>query len=143
MRNFNSKKIVFDTNILFDLCDSGRPDHNEAVILTSLCNGGGWMGLVSPMSLKDVYYVMRKSLPETRARKFIAYLMDLFVILPCSFEEAGMAIISDEPDFEDGLIRASAELNDASFIITRDKKAFKTCVIRALTASEFLEVFDR
>lgn len=47
---------------------------------------------------------------------------------------------SDEPDFEDGLIRACAELNDISFILTRDSAAFRRSRVRAVSAKEYLEI---
>ena len=47
---------------------------------------------------------------------------------------------SDESDFEGGLIRACAELNDASFILTRDGAAFRRSRVRAVSAKEYLEI---
>lgn len=48
-----------------------------------------------------------------------------------------------EPDFEDGLVRAAAELNDVDFILTRDARAFKRSRVRAVTCAEYLEIFAR
>lgn len=47
---------------------------------------------------------------------------------------------SDESDFEGGLIRACAELNDVSFILTRDGAAFRRSRVRAVSAKEYLEI---
>ena len=55
-------------------------------------------------------------------------------------EVDNMALNSDEPDFEDGIIRACAELNGADFIITRDKAAFAHSKVRSVTAAEYLEI---
>ena len=46
-----------------------------------------------------------------------------------------------EPDFEDGLIRACAELNDVDVILTRDADAFRRSKVRAMTCAEYLELF--
>ena len=46
-----------------------------------------------------------------------------------------------EQDFEDGLIRACAELNDVDVILTRDADAFKRAKVRAMTCAEYLETF--
>ena len=54
-------------------------------------------------------------------------------------EETLLALDSNEPDFEDGLVRACAELNDADFIISRDEKAFRKATIRRVTAKEYLD----
>ena len=53
-----------------------------------------------------------------------------------------MSLESNEPDFEDGLIRACAELNDMDFIITRDEAAFRKSTVRAVDCAEFLSICD-
>ena len=55
-------------------------------------------------------------------------------------EVDNMALNSGEPDFEDGIVRACAELNRADFIITRDKATFAHSKVRSVTASEYLEI---
>lgn len=134
----NGNKVFFDTNILLDYLDPNRPQSKEADEVVSLCNGAGDMGVVSPMSLKDVYYILCRAADEPTARSAVEALMDVLVIAPFSAEECELAIHSDEPDFEDGLIRASAELNDADFILTRDTKAFANSKVRAIDCATYL-----
>ena len=50
---------------------------------------------------------------------------------------------SGESDFEDGLVRACAELNDVDFILTRDERAFRTSRARTLTCGEYLGLLPR
>lgn len=57
MRNFNDRRLLFDTNVLLDALVEGRPQSQEAWEVLRRCNGGGDMGLVTSGSLKDVYYV--------------------------------------------------------------------------------------
>ena len=134
-------RLLLDTNVLLDCIDPSRAHHEDAMRLIALCNGGGSMGIASSLSLKDVYYIMGKLYNEPTARKAVAVLTDLVVIGPVSAEETFQALESDEPDFEDGLVRACAELNDADFIISNDKDAFRKATIRKLTAAEYLELF--
>ena len=47
-------------------------------------------------------------------------------------EIAEQAFRSEEPDFEDGIIRASAEAAGCDVIVSRDIKAFATCQIPRL-----------
>ena len=133
-------RLMLDTNILLDCVDPRRAAHDDALRLLARCNGGGDMGITSSHSLYDAYYIMKKLYGEPSARKAINVLVDLVVIGPISAEETLMALDSNEPDFEDGLIRACAELNDVDFIISRDEKAFKKATIRRLTATEYLEI---
>lgn len=136
MREDNS--VFFDTNILLDVLDPGRPQSSEARSVISLCNGGGDRGIVSPMSLKDAYYVLCRMGSEADAREAIETLMGLLIIAPFSAEECDRAIRSDEPDFEDGLIRACAELNDADVILTRDAGAFAHSKVPAMDCETYL-----
>lgn len=98
------------------------------------------MGVASSHSLKDVYYVMGKLYGESSAREAVRTLADLLVIGPVGAEETLVALDSNEPDFEDGLIRAFAELNDVDFIISRDEKTFQKARTRKLTAAEYLAI---
>lgn len=142
LKNTRGKRLFFDTNILLDLLDKARPESDEACEVLKRCNGGGDMGLVSPMSLKDVYYVLSKCYDEPHARRAIDILMGQLVIAPLGAEECAMSIASNEPDFEDGLIRACAELNDADVILTRDAKAYKKSTIKAMKCSEYLALYQ-
>lgn len=49
--------------------------------------------------------------------------------------------LSDEPDFEDGIIRACAEAAGADFIISRDERAFARSPIKRLSAQEYIDLF--
>lgn len=140
LRDYNSRRVFFDTNALLDAVDERRPGSEAACKALQYCNGGGDMGLVAPMSLKDVYYILGKQRGEALARDAINYLMGLFIVEPFGAADCMKSIKSDEPDFEDGLIRACAELNEATFILTRDKNAFRHSTVRSLTCEEYTEL---
>ena len=140
MRNFNDRRLLFDTNVLLDALVAGRPQSQEAWDVLVRCNGGGDMGVVTAGSLKDVYYVLCRGGHGQEARLAIKDLMDLLVIVPVGAEECDLSIRSNEPDFEDGLIRACAELNDVDFILTRDADAYRRSKVRAVTCAEYLEI---
>ena len=140
MHDWNRRVLLFDTNVLLDLLVKTRPQREEAWRVVELCNGGGGVGIVCPMSLKDAYYVLCKDFTEGDARKLIQQAMGLFVVAPLGPEECDRSLRTDEPDFEDGLIRACAELNGVDFILTRDTGAFRTSPVKALTCAEYLEL---
>ena len=60
-------------------------------------------------------------------------LAGLVAIAPVGTEECYLSLQGNEPDFEDGLVRACAELNDADVILTRDAGAYKRSKVRAMT----------
>ena len=142
MRDFNSRRLLFDTNVLLDAMVEGRPQSKEAWAVIGRCNGGGDTGIATCGSLKDVYYILSRGGNEPEARETIEKLRELLVIAPLGAEECELSLGCGEPDFEDGLMRACAELNDVDVILTRDASAFKRSKVRAMTCAEYLEICD-
>ena len=132
-------KLLLDTNILLDCVDPSRASHDDALRLLAQCNGDGDMGIASSHSLSDAYYIMSRLYDEPSAREAVRVLAELVAVAPIGAEETLLALDSNEPDFEDGLVRACAELNDVDFIISRDEKAFRKATIRRVTAREYLD----
>ena len=135
-------RILLDTNILLDSIIPNRPQHDEALALLKWCNGSGDHGFAAATSFNDAYYILCRAYSEAIAREALENLLGLVAGAPVSAEECDRSLRSNEPDFEDGLIRACAELNGADFIITRDKDAFVGSKVKSVTAKEFLFTVD-
>lgn len=106
------------------------------------CNGSGDHGFAAATSFNDAYYILCRAYSEAIAREALENLLGLVAVAPVSAEECDRSLRSNEPDFEDGLIRACAELNGADFIITRDEDAFVGSKVKSVTAKEFLLTVD-
>lgn len=139
MSRDGGNRLLIDTNIALDLLSPGRPQFKEANEVAELCNGGGDIGFITVGSLKDVYYILTKFGGEGLARESVRVLMDLFAVAPMAAEECDLSLRSNEPDFEDGLVRACAELNGIDFILTRDAEAFMGSRVRALDCADYLK----
>lgn len=135
-------RILLDTNILLDSVIPNRPQHDEALALLRWCNGSGDYGFVAATSFNDAYYILCRAYSEAIAREALENLLGLVAVAPVSAEECDRSLRSNEPDFEDGLVRACAELNGADFIITRDEDAFVGSKVKSVTAKEFLLMVD-
>jgi len=133
-------RLLLDTNVLLDAVVPGRPQSVEACRVLELCNGGGDLGFACALSMKDVYYVLQRHCGEAQAREAVEALAGLVAVVPVGIEECDMSLRGNEPDFEDGLVRACAELNDIDFILTRDTAAFRRCKIRSVTCAEYLDI---
>ena len=105
MRDFNSRRLLFDTNVLLDAICRERPQSAEACEVLRRCNGGGNLGLVAVESLKDAYFVLQRQYGEAQARRLVEWLRELLVIAPMGAEECELSLGCGEPDFEDGLTR--------------------------------------
>lgn len=136
----SAHRVLFDTNILLDAVCRERPGSEEACRVLRRCNGERDLGMTAASSLKDAYYVLGRQYGERNARKALEWLMGLLVIAPMGAEECELSIHSNEPDFEDGLICACAELNDVDFILTRDAAAFRVSTVRAVSCAEYLDI---
>ena len=136
-----NKKVFLDTNILLDAAMSERPDWAYAVMLLDEIAYGHIDGMIAATSLKDCYYILCKYAGESPARDFVRACLDLFEVCELDAATCRMAVNSNEPDFEDGLIRACAERENATFVISRDEKAYRRSAIKRLSARDYVELF--
>ena len=134
-------RLLLDTNYLVDFMFPDRPESECAVELFREIIQGRHEGIVSSTSLKDLYYLTRKELSDEEARDWICVFIRALDVEACDVEVCTIALESDEPDFEDGCIRAIAERAQVDFIITRDADAFARSWVKPYSAQRFLELF--
>lgn len=134
-------RLLLDTNYLLDFVDETRPDSSQAAELFIRIVHGEFIGVVSAPSLKDFYYLVRKHGSDQEARDWIRTFMRLFEVEELDAEVCSIALESDEPDFEDGCIRAIAERAQVDFIITRDERAFERSWIKTRSPRQFVALF--
>lgn len=136
-----NRKLLLDTNILLDAAMSERPGRPFAMVLFDEMAFGKAKGYIGALSLKDVYYVLTKYAGEAAAREYVEAAMDAFEIVGVDDSICRIAVSSNEPDFEDGLVRACAENIPVDFIISRDEAAFLKSPIKRLSAQDYVDLF--
>lgn len=134
---------MVDTNILLDMALDHRPDAAAARNLLAAMASGRCTLAVSAGSLKDFYYIARRDIPEPERRAWVSFFLDALEVYPVDSLSCRNAVDSDEPDLEDGIVRAIAEAMGARAIISRDSTAFEGSLVRRLTAAEFLAYLER
>lgn len=134
-------RLLLDTNILLDYAVPDRPHSDAAAVLMQIGAAERADIFVTPGSLKDLYYIATKNIGESTARQYVEVFLDLFKVLSVGQETCELAVHSDEPDFEDGLVRAVAGINGIDFIITRDRAAFQRSTVRAMSSDEYVRLF--
>lgn len=134
-------KVMLDTNILLDYILPDRPESEYARLLMKDIAQQKHRGFVSVSSLKDLYYLAVKSIGEQAARDWVCIFMRLCDIEELDVEVCAIAAESDEPDFEDGCIRATAERAQVDFLITRDRSAYARSWVKTYLAREFISLF--
>ncbi len=133
--------FLFDSNALVYWLYPGSPFHEDVskFLKESLSQGHNIYALSS--SLNDIYYALhRHYMSEKDARDSIRCIAELFDLVDLTGILVFEALDSDERDYEDSLIRASAEALQVNAIITYDKKAFKGSFIPKMTAEQALEL---
>lgn len=134
-------RLLLDTNVLLDFMVPERPESNAAVEVIRRCANGTDTGCVCAGSLKDAYYVACKYLGEQAARDFVRAFLDALNVIALDEATCRIAASSDESDFEDAIIRATAENMRANLILTRDERAYERSAVRAITPQRFVDLF--
>ena len=121
------RRVLLDTNVLLDYLDARRAEHATARELLHALLASGAAPVAPASSYKDVYYVLRRSLgSEPAARELVRGLVECVPVTAVDLRGSDLApaIVSDEPDFEDALVRQLAERERLAAIVTRDASAF-------------------
>lgn len=131
-------RVVLDTNIILDLLSFDRAGHVEAQRFLERALDEQGLEIVLPASsLNDAYYILcRHYSCEEWARDDIRTLRKLFRVSELTLDIIDGAIASDEPDFEDAIIRVTAEKCGAKAIVSRDRAAFLTSPVPRREPSE-------
>lgn len=137
--------VILDTNIIIDYLSLTRAFHSDAVdVLEVLLSSPDKEPVVLAACLKDVYYILcRQYHHESAVRDRLNGFRQVVSVAELTNEVLDRAFGSDEPDVEDGIVRATAELMSAEAIITRDDAAYKTSRVPSMTAREYCMLMDK
>lgn len=135
-------RILADTNILLDIMLRHRPGSEVAASLLHGSIRGDIDVAVCAGSLKDAYYITRKDLSEAIRRRWNDVFLEAFTVLPVNRSVCSAANHSDEPDFEDGIIRQCAEDWEADVILSRDRTAFGTSPVPRIDIDELQTILS-
>ena len=128
---------LLDINFLIDLAANTRAHHEPACEVVRAAAGCGVELCVSVAGLKDVYYILQKNYTDERsAQAAVARIMEMFSVVNLTEEMAQTALASDEPDFEDGIVRVTAQSCACSHIVSRDVRAFENSAAKRLDPEE-------
>ncbi|WP_308615901.1 PIN domain-containing protein [uncultured Enorma sp.] len=135
--------IILDTNIMLDYLSPTREMHLDAVsALEQLLESDTYEPVILAASIKDAYYIMCRQYGQRReelVRDRLDCFRQIVTVVELTSEVLDRAFSSDEPDLENGIVRATAELRGAAAIITRDNMAYTSSTVPSMTAREFLQ----
>lgn len=126
--------------MVLDYLSSSRPEHLAAVDLFEALFETEAEVLVPAGSLKDAYHILcRKYRDEQIVRERLWGFSQIVELGELTHEVAELAFSLDEPNLEDGIVRATAELAGVEAIITRDAGAFERSFVPAMTPAQYCE----
>jgi len=135
------EKLLIDTNIIIDLLAKRENFYQEAQELFTLADEKNVLLFISSLSLVNTHYILSKHLNENEVRKTLIKFKILVEVLPLEDKIIELALASDFKDFEDAVQYYTALDNKLDFIITRNKKDFKTSKLPVFTAREYSSFF--
>ena len=133
-------KLLIDCNILIDWLTDRYPFSIYASELLSNIEGNNYEGYVSPLTLSNTYYILKKQTSKKIANEFLNDSEKLFAILDITRAITISAINKKFKDFEDDLHYYTALEYNLDCIITRNKSDFPKGKLKIFTAEEFINI---
>lgn len=131
------KSLLFDANALLYWVYPASPFHDDVSQLLQEVFQSDASCYALSSSLNEIYYALHTHyMNEDEARASIRDIAETFDLVDLTGPLVFSALDSNEPDYEDGLIRSTAEALQVDAIISYDKKAFHKSFIPKYTASE-------
>lgn len=137
------KSLLFDANALLYWVYPASPFHDDVSQLLQVAFQSDASCYALSSSLNEIYYALHSHyMSEEDARESIRDIGETFDLVDLTGPLVFSALDSDEPDYEDGLIRGVAEALQVDAIISYDKKAFRGSFVPKLAADEAFSLLD-
>ncbi len=136
------KRTVFlDTNVILDFFLDRAPFADDAAAILSLAVEKDIKAYVSPITVSNIYYILRKLAGHDKVIKKLKLLLTIVSVTKMTKQIVLEALNSKFSDFEDALQSfAAADYDSIDVIITRNTKDFKHSKLSVLTPDSFLKV---
>lgn len=132
-------KVLIDTNVWLDVALGREGFYSASItVLYEFIDEGDEM-CIAATSLKDVFFIVARLEGADAAYQAVERIMDLATIIPVDGIVCASALPLERPDFEDGIIAAAAQAEEADLILTRDKEAFATLGIEKMSPVQLME----
>ena len=135
--------VLIDTDILIDIALKRENFFVDSSKIIELTENHQIISFIAWHSLSNFYYLTSSSTDRTKAKQFIADLLEFVKVAPVNTESTKKAISIETSDFEDALQISSAISCSADLIITRNIKHYKKSPIKAITQSEFIKTYNQ
>ena len=122
------KKVFIDTDIILDVALAREPFFSSSKTILAMAENNIIIGNISSNCVANIYYILRKSGGDNKARKFILNIVKYITVIAI--------------DHQDALQHSSAVESRCEYIITRNIEDYKSSKIKVLLPEEFIVMFQ-
>lgn len=133
-------RVMFDINIALDILQQREPHQQHSAEVVSASIRGELQGCFPAHAVTTIYYVLRKAVGKTEARRASGWLVNTMTITPCDAKVLTAAIKTSMSDLEDAVVACSARVAECDYIVTRNKRDFSGSPIPAIAPEELLDM---
>lgn len=131
--------VFLDTNVVLDVFAHRQPFYADSARVWALAERGQARGLVSALSMTNLYYVVRKLASRSEAAEMLKAVRGCVGLTPCDASVLNQAIDAGFGDFEDAVQYFSARAAGAGVLVTRNIDHFpEDDDLPAMTPTAFL-----
>jgi len=134
------KKIFIDTNILLDVVMHRSDFCEQAAAVWADCESRKVQGVVSAISLNNMYYIMRRRVEPATALEYVRFVLNIFSVVPLDESILRLAVDLPGKDFEDAIQNFSAVQARVDCIVTRDRLHFPNSYMPVISPAEYLDL---
>jgi len=137
-------RILVDTNVLLYELTGRQPYFDNADRIIKLCADKKVFGYMAAHSIPNMFYILRKDMPEDSRREALLNLCEIFTVEGVDSSKIIAALKNVEfQDMEDCLQERCAVSVKADYIVTRNIKDFEFAAVPAVLPEQFLELMDK
>jgi len=120
-----NKKVFIDSDVILDLLSKRQPFYPSAAELFTLGDYGSLDLFTSSLVFSNVFYILRKSVGNEKAKELLRKLRILLKVIPIVEKNIDMALNSAFTDFEDAIQYFSSIAFGIDIIVTRNTKDYQ------------------
>jgi predicted nucleic acid-binding protein len=134
-----AKRIFSDTNIVADIIQKARSNHNNSMELLEYLILNNYEICISEDMITTLYYILKDKKTTLGFLENLVFIdWTILIFGEKVLKNAVKLSLEENIDLEDTLQCLCAKENDCEVLVTNDKK-FYDCGIKIMTAKEYLE----
>ena len=132
-------RALIDTSVVLDFLMAREPFAQAAKELFLRIHFGLLEGCVTAKEITDIHCTASRAFhSKERALQSVRGLLEMVTVLDTTAEDIYRAALGGYPDFEDGVMMATAEREGMDAIITRDAGDYLGAGVRVFSSAEFV-----